>query len=180
MAAGRPRRACLSPSCLRQLALQPTSRRGCSTHPSCRPRPPSCCGARRCRRPTARGPRPAQRPPDRWLQRRRHVSCGGEHTLFLSAAGRLLSAGACGLGWHGQLADAQSQATLDRRASPCALARCFGQGVLQDALGQVQLFTSRCPSVFLWLSSPQAARGGCFGSGFGCTQACIFGAWLGY
>ena len=53
------------------------------------------------------------------------VSCGGEHTLFLTAAGKLLSAGACGLGWRGSLPDAQVQATLDRRASPCAVAGYF-------------------------------------------------------
>jgi alpha-tubulin suppressor-like RCC1 family protein len=49
------------------------------------------------------------------------LSCGGEHTLFVDRRGGLASAGACGLGWSGSHPDAQAQATLDRRAHPCAV-----------------------------------------------------------
>lgn len=55
----------------------------------------------------------------------RGLSCGGEHTLLVDTAGRLLSAGACGLGWHGEQDDAMAPATLDRRARPCIVGHFF-------------------------------------------------------
>ena len=53
------------------------------------------------------------------------LSCGGEHTLLVDRSGALASAGACGLGWNAQLPGSQTQATLDARATPCAVGAFF-------------------------------------------------------
>ena len=47
------------------------------------------------------------------------ASCGGEHSLFVDSEGNSFSSGACGLGWYGTMAGAQTKETIAAAAKPC-------------------------------------------------------------